>query len=86
MMDWTDNSNEVILQHLNRLQNTDQLMIADARSGTVRTILTEKDDAWVDIQMPAMRWLQGGKAFSGSAKKMGGSTSMSFRVTVPRPS
>jgi dipeptidyl-peptidase 4 len=63
MMDWTDNSNEIILQHLNRLQNTDQLIIADAKTGEARTILTEKDDAWVDINMPRMRWLGGGKQF-----------------------
>jgi dipeptidyl-peptidase-4 len=63
MMDWTDNSNEIILQHLNRLQNTLQLMIADAATGAVRTIVTEKDDAWVDVQMPKMRWLENGKRF-----------------------
>lgn len=63
MMDWTDNSNELILQHLNRLQNTNQLMIADAKTGNVRTILTDKDEAWVDVQMPRMRWLEGGKSF-----------------------
>ena len=63
MMDWTDNSNEIILQHLNRLQNTDQLMIGDAKTGDVKTILTEKDDAWVDVLMPKMRWLEAGKSF-----------------------
>ncbi len=63
MVDWANNSDEIVLQHLNRLQNTDQLMLADARTGNVRTILTEKDDAWVDIRMPAMRWLKAGKSF-----------------------
>lgn len=63
MMDWTNNSDELILQHLNRLQNTNQLMIADARTGAVKTILTEKDEAWVDVEMPTMRWLEGGKRF-----------------------
>jgi dipeptidyl-peptidase-4 len=63
MMDWTNNSDEIILQHLNRLQNTNQLMIADAKTGAVKTILTEKDEAWVDVEMPAMRWLEGGKRF-----------------------
>lgn len=63
MMDWTDNSNELILQHLNRLQNINQLMIADARTGAVKTILTEKDEAWVDVTMPKMRWLENGKRF-----------------------
>jgi dipeptidyl-peptidase-4 len=63
MMDWTDNSGEIILQHLNRLQNTNQVMIGDARTGAVKTILTEKDDAWVDVEMPTMRWLEAGKRF-----------------------
>ena len=71
MMDWTDNSNEIILQHLNRLQNTDQLMIADAKTGAVRTILTEKDDAWVDVLMPKMRWLQNGKRFLWMSERDG---------------
>jgi dipeptidyl-peptidase-4 len=63
MMDWTNNSDEIIMQHLNRLQNTNQVMIGDARTGAVKTILTEKDDAWVDVDMPTMRWLEGGKRF-----------------------
>lgn len=63
MLDFTDNSNELILQHMNRLQNTNQVMIADARTGAVKTILTEKDDAWVDLLMPQMKWLDGGKSF-----------------------
>lgn len=71
MMDWTDNSNEIILQHLNRLQNTNQLMIADAKTGAVRTIVTEKDDAWVDIEMPAIRWLEGGKRFLWMSERDG---------------
>jgi len=71
MMDWTDNSNEIILQHLNRLQNTDQLMIADARTGAVKTILTEKDEAWIDVYMPRMRWLNGGKSFLWMSERDG---------------
>jgi dipeptidyl-peptidase-4 len=71
MMDWTDNSNEIILQHLNRQQNTDQLMIADAKTGAVKTILTEKDDAWVEIFMPKMRWLNGGKNFLWTSERDG---------------
>ena len=63
MMDWTDNSNELIMQHLNRLQNTNQLMVADVKSGTVRTILTEKDETWVDVELQKMLWLEGGKSF-----------------------
>ena len=71
MMDWTDNSNEIILQHLNRLQNTNQLMIADAKTGAVKTILTEKDAAWVDVTMPRMRWLENGKRFLWMSERDG---------------
>jgi len=71
MMDWTDNSNEIILQHLNRLQNTDQLMIADAKTGAVKTVLTEKDDAWVEIFLPKMRWLNNGKSFLWMSERDG---------------
>jgi len=63
MMEWAGNSNELILQHLNRLQNTLQIMIANASTGDVRSILTEKDDAWVDVDLPSMQWLGGGKRF-----------------------
>jgi len=71
MMDWTDNSNEIILQHLNRLQNINQLMIADAKTGAVKTILTEIDDAWADVSMPRMRWLENGKRFLWMSERDG---------------
>ncbi|HEY0426640.1 MAG TPA: S9 family peptidase [Pyrinomonadaceae bacterium] len=71
MMDWMDNSSELILQHMNRLQNTDQVMIADAKTGAVRTILTEKDDAWIELTMPRLRWIDGGKRFLWMSERNG---------------
>lgn len=62
-VDWTADSREVYLQHMNRLQNTLQLLAADARSGAVRTILTDKDEAWIDLELSDMVWLDGGKRF-----------------------
>ena len=62
-MDWGRNSGEVILQHLNRLQNVLQVMAGNAQTGRVRTILTDKDDAWIDIQNDTLQWLDGGKNF-----------------------
>ncbi len=62
-VDWTPDSSEIILQHLNRLQNTLQLMSANPKTGAARTILTEKDEAWVDVALPQMRWLESGKRF-----------------------
>ena len=61
-VDWSG-PNEIYLQHFNRLQNTLQVLIADARTGKSRSILTEKDETWVDLTLPEMRWLEGGKRF-----------------------
>lgn len=61
-VDW-GGASEVIIQHMNRLQNTLQIISADPASGDVRTIFTEKDETWIDVTMPRMRWLEGGKRF-----------------------
>jgi dipeptidyl-peptidase-4 len=61
-VDWADPS-DIYLQHFNRLQNTLQVLIANANTGQTRSILTEKDDAWVDLSLPEMHWLDGGKRF-----------------------
>jgi dipeptidyl-peptidase 4 len=71
MMDWTDNSNEIVLQHMNRLQNTNQVMIADARSGAVKPILIEKDEAWIELTVPRMRWVEGGRRFLWMSERDG---------------
>jgi len=69
-MEWAANSNEIVLQHLNRLQNTNDVMLADVRTGAARTILTERDSAWVDVG-DEMRWLDGGASFTWSSERDG---------------
>jgi dipeptidyl-peptidase-4 len=70
-MDWAANSDELVMQHLNRLQNDYKLLLADARTGAVKTILTEKDEAWVDVRANKFRWLDGGKRFLWMSEKDG---------------
>ena len=53
-------SKELVIQHLNRLQNKLQVMLADAQTGQVRTVFTEQDSAWVE-QFDELRFLNGGK-------------------------
>jgi dipeptidyl-peptidase-4 len=48
-MEWAGNSRELIIQHLNRLQNTNEVLIADAASGAVRRAHREQDAAWLDV-------------------------------------
>ena len=60
-MEWAG-PNEVMLQHLNRLQNTDDLLMADAGTGATRTVLSERDSAWVDL-VDEVPWIDGGRRF-----------------------
>ena len=55
-MEWAANSNELVIQQLNRRQDTNTVMLADATTGKVRNVLTEKDDAWVDIAWGDIDW------------------------------
>jgi len=48
-MEWAANSTEIVLQHLNRLQDTLDVMLGDTRTGAVRPVLQEHDSAWVDV-------------------------------------
>lgn len=69
-MDWAANSREVIIQRLNRLQNTNEVMLGAAASGQVRTILTERDSAWLDV-VNDVRWLEAGKRFTWVSERDG---------------
>ncbi len=61
-MDWAANSSELVLQHLNRAQNRNDILIANAHTGAVRQIYSDQDSAWVDV-MDDVRWLKGGQEF-----------------------
>ncbi len=59
---WASNSTELYIERLNRLQNTSHLLLADARTGAARTILTEQDSAWVEV-VDDITWVNEGKNF-----------------------
>jgi dipeptidyl-peptidase-4 len=61
-MDWAANSTELVLQHSNRSQNRNDVLLADAQNGAVRQIYSDEDNAWVDV-MDDVRWLNGGREF-----------------------
>jgi dipeptidyl-peptidase-4 len=63
-MDWAASPDEIVMQRLNRLQNTLEIMLGDASSGQVRTIRTERDSAWVDMRVELMEWLDDGDEFA----------------------
>lgn len=69
-MDWIPNTNEVILQQLNREQNESKLFVANAQSGAVKNIYTETDKAWIDVGQ-GWNWVNEGKEFLWSSEKDG---------------
>lgn len=69
-MDWAASSDEVVLQQLNRLQNTNNVMLGDAGTGRVRSVLVERDSAWTDV-VNDLRWMDGGKSFTWISERDG---------------
>ena len=69
-MDWCPDGSELILQQLNRLQNRNRVMLADLKTGATRTILTDKDAAWV-IPHKQLTWLKQGRAFTWVSERDG---------------
>ena len=47
-MAWAD-PQSVIMEQLNRLQNTNNVLLGDAKTGAVRTMFQDRDEAWVDV-------------------------------------
>ncbi|HTP13102.1 MAG TPA: S9 family peptidase, partial [Bacteroidota bacterium] len=62
-MDWADNSEQIVFQHMDRAQHTDELMLGEAATGAVSTILSDHDSTWFEI-VDDLRWFDKGKQFS----------------------
>jgi dipeptidyl-peptidase 4 len=69
-MDWADNSDEIVFQRLNRLQNTNWLIMGNIHSGKTGTILTDTDSAWVEV-CDDLLWLDNGKHFTWVSERDG---------------
>jgi dipeptidyl-peptidase-4 len=69
-MDWVPESNDLFFIHLNRLQNTADFMLADIETGEMRTIFTDRDDAWVDMRKDPF-WLDDGSFFAWQSERDG---------------
>ena len=48
-LDYIPATGQLVVQHLNRLQNHLSVMLADEATGEVRTFYTDTDSAWVDV-------------------------------------
>ena len=68
-MEWAG-SRELLVQHLNRLQNADDVLLADAATGAARTVVAERDSAWIDL-VDEVPWLAGGQRFLWTSERDG---------------
>ena len=77
-MEWTLNSNEIILEQLNRAQTESRVFIGNVSNGVARLIREEKSNAWIDGKErwnggdPAgWEWVNKGKEFLWVSEKDG---------------
>ena len=70
-MEWAANSTDVAIEQLNRRQTVNTLWFANAKTGAVRSVLVDRDSAWIDIyddvtgwgNGPALHWTQDSTRF-----------------------
>lgn len=62
-MSWANSSDQVIIQYVNRLQNTNQVILANADDGSTQNIFTDTDEAWLDVNED-LKWFDDGRSFT----------------------
>ena len=69
-MEYIPASAEVMIQQLNRLQNTNTVWVGNTKTMALKNILTDKDEAFLDIH-DNIEWLDNNKAFTWTSEKDG---------------
>ena len=77
-MEWAESSEEVVIQQLNRLQNTNKVMLCNVSAGetgggdagSIETILVDRDKAWVDVGRH-LKWIDDGRSFTWLSERDG---------------
>ncbi len=66
-MDWAGNSDGILLEYLNRAQNTNQFIWANSQTGETRAVTEDTDQDWVDVF--SMDWVDKGNGANSSVTK-----------------
>ena len=69
-MQWAESSDEVLVQHVNRKQDTNQLYLVDAVSGESRRIFIDQEPQYLD-DFHDVEWLDDGAAFTFVSERTG---------------
>jgi dipeptidyl-peptidase-4 len=68
-MEWLAD-NQVILQHMNRLQNTNTVYIANPDTGDLHQMFQDKNDSWVEVNRN-LKWIENGKRLLFTSERDG---------------
>jgi dipeptidyl-peptidase-4 len=68
-VEWRDIST-VAIQQLNRLQNQNDLLLADVRTGEVRRVFRDSSSTWVEL-MDEVPWIDQGRSFLWMSERDG---------------
>ncbi|MBE0648747.1 MAG: S9 family peptidase [Bacteroidales bacterium] len=69
-MEWTVNADELVIQQINRRQNIDRIIIANAGSGATNVIFTEETASWTEA-VDDLTWINDGKEFTWKSDRTG---------------
>lgn len=69
-MQWAESSDELLLQHINRKQDTNNVYLVDATSGESRKIFTDEELHYLD-DFHDVEWLDDGEAFTFVSERSG---------------
>jgi dipeptidyl-peptidase-4 len=76
-MDWAGNNEQLMVQQFNRKQDSIRLYLVDVHTGRTKTVYSEGEKAWIDINYfwqydrPGWDWIDGGKKFLWTTEKDG---------------
>ncbi|MDR3750842.1 MAG: DPP IV N-terminal domain-containing protein [Terracidiphilus sp.] len=70
MVQWLPDGKHLAIERLSRSQKTLDLLLADAATGKVRTILTEKDAYWINLSRD-LHFLKDARRFLWSSERSG---------------
>jgi dipeptidyl-peptidase-4 len=69
-VNWLPDSKRLAVQRLNREQNVLDLLLADSSTGNARTVLTEKDQYWINVA-DDLHFLKDSERFLWSSERSG---------------
>ena len=69
-MEWVPNTNNIILQQLNREQNVSTVYLANTTANTINEVYKETDNVWIDA-VDKFRWINKNKEFILETEKDG---------------